>query len=261
VYLAHWGLQRKPFDNTLDLRFFYLSSQHEEALSRLSYVIESRKEAAVLTGEVGCGKSLLCRTLMHRLSEGNYTVGFIPNPHYSALEFLQALLHSLGESELPEKKLPLLIAWQKTLEAEVEKGKHCVAIVDEAHRMSAATLEEAGLLLNYQLSDRVIFTLILVGQPELNDLVEQNQPLDQRVFLKYHLRPLSLEETAAYMTFRLKQAGMLENVFSSAAIERIAAVTGGIPRRINTLCDLCLLAGYGAGVKRIDADIVSAVAT
>ncbi|MBI3800969.1 MAG: AAA family ATPase [Deltaproteobacteria bacterium] len=261
LYLAHWGLQRQPFENTLDLRFLYLSSQHEEALSRLSYVIESRKEAAVLTGEVGCGKSLLCRTLMHKLSEENYTVGFIPNPQYSALEFLQALLFSLGERELPEKKLPLLVALQKKLGEEAEKGKHCVAVIDEAHLMSATTLEEARLLLNYQFPDRIIFTLILVGQPELKDLVEQNRPLDQRVFLKYHLFPLALEETAAYMTFRLKQAGLLENVFSPTAIEQIAAVTGGIPRRINTVCDLCLLAGYGAGVKQINADVVNAVVT
>lgn len=260
MYLAYWQLDRPAFENTPDPQFFYLSRDHEEALCRLSYAIQNRKEAAMLTGEVGCGKSLICQSLIKSLPVETYNVAYISNPKYPPLDFLQALLFHLGfEHEIPGKKMQIVAALKKKIREEAEKGRHTVLIVDEAHTMDAEALEETRLLLNDQLPDRFIVTLVLVGQSSLKEPVGQNSPLDQRVFLRYHLPALSAEDTARYIAFRLERAGLKGNVFDDAAKERIYEVSGGIPRRINIICALCLLVGQGARVNKIGSNIVNLV--
>ncbi len=260
MYLAYWQLDRPAFENTPDPRFFYLSRDHEEALCRLSYAIQNRKEAAMLTGEVGCGKSLICQALIRNLPQETYNVAYISNPKYAPLDFLQALLFHLGfEREIPEKKIQIIAALKRKITEEAEKGRHTVVIVDEAHTMDVEALEETRLLLNDQLPDRFIVTLLLVGQGTLKEPVARNGPLDQRVFLRYHLPALSAEDTARYIAFRLEKAGLTGNIFDDAAKDRIYELSGGIPRRINVICSLSLLVGQGARVSKIGPNIVNLV--
>jgi len=262
MYRQYWGLQKKPFDNTPDPDFLYRSSQHEEALSRLLYAIQERKGLAVLTGVFGCGKTVLGQELLRELSEDRYRIGFINYPLLSHVEFLLAIVKSLGAGNLPINKSEVLVNFvldslNSILLDNLRDGKDSVIIVDEAHAIQEIQIfESLRLLLNFQLPNRFLITLILCGQPELREKLESNKQLSQRIAIKCHLTNLDLNNTVDYILHRLKVAGRQEPIFTEEALTAVYEHTSGIPRRINRLCDLCLLSGFGKGLSIIDQAIV-----
>lgn len=260
MYEEYWSLKGLPFENVPDPRFFYTSAEHEEALLRLRYAISRRKGAIMLTGEVGCGKTLLSRVLTMELPEGRYEVAMIPNPTMSPSDLIKEILYQLGRESSASSKAELLQCLNDELLKNMERGKETLIIVDEAQAIEDVhTLEELRLLLNFQLNDRFLMTLTLIGQPELKGMIKKIPQLDQRIAIRYHLRPLNLQETGNYVHFRLKAAGASREIFTKEATGLIYSYTQGVPRKINNVCDLALLVGYSARADQIDGRILSGV--
>lgn len=263
MYKEYWKFEVSPFQNTPDPRFFYPSPQHDEALSRLLYAIQQKVGAAMLTGTFGCGKTLLGQTLLKTLAGEKYKIAFIKNPKMDYIELLVAIVQELGGGKaLPTKKSDLVAPFilnelKEILENNLKDGSETVVIIDEAHVIEdPSVLEGLRLLLNFQSSDQFLLTLLLLGQPELRTQVSQFKPFSQRIGIKCHLDHLSAEETGHYIQRRLKAAGRTEPLFTEDAVQVISEQTGGIPRKINTLCDLCLLAGFSKKSAHIDKQIV-----
>lgn len=262
MYKEYWNLNEMPFENTPDPRFFYHSSQHEEALTMMVYAIRYRKGGGLLTGVFGCGKTLLAQTLLDELSKDRYKTAIINNPQLEYVELLRAIVRNLKAIELPEKKTELsadylLEVLGQILQNNLSDGKETVIIIDEAHIIQdERVFEELRLLLNFQLRERFLLTLLILGQPELKQKIEDNKQLEQRIAVKYHLDALDLEDTKRYIQHRLKVAGQASEIFSEEALRLIYEHSGGIPRRINHLCDISLLSGFGKEAKIIDKQII-----
>lgn len=261
MYLSYWGLTEKPFSNTSDPRFLCLSPQHEEALSRLRYCVTNHNACAMLTGVFGSGKTLLTQALFDSLSSDQYLKAFIFNPHLSHVELLREIIYQLGvRDRIPETKTDILHRLSDILNDNYSEGRHTVIVVDEAHLIEDRMIfEELRLLLNFQRRDTFLLTLILVGQPELREKISQMKPFDQRISIRFHLKGLREEETASYIHHRLQVAGASRTIFQDAAIHAVHESTGGIPRRINQICDLALLTGYGMRSEQITSDIIREV--
>jgi len=267
VYEAYWKLKEKPFENTPDPRFLFSSAQHQEGLTRLLYCVRESKGAGMLSGTFGCGKTLLARVLMRELEREVYRVALITDPLLKPEELLLTIANRLGAQELPQTRSELLMnvvldAIMAVLEENAKEGRRSVVIVDEAHVIEERVVwERLRLLLNAQWEDRFLVTLLLLGQPELKQKVQADKPLAQRIALRCHLEGLSAEETVAYIQHRLAVAGRADGeVCTAAALRLIHEKTGGIPRRINQLCDLALLTGYGQKVTRVDDALIRNVA-
>lgn len=257
MYEKYWKLREKPFENTPDPRFLYNSPQHEEGLNRLLYVVKEGKGAGLLTGIYGCGKTLLARALMKELENSVYKTAIISNPRLDDLELLRMIAYNLGVSEPSTHKADVLIALERILKNNINDGKKTVILIDEAHAIEDKNIfEEIRLLLNFQLENKFLLTLLILGQPELKDKIESNKQLNQRIAMRYHLEALSLVEAEKYIKHRLKVSGAQQNIFDDQAINLIHERSGGIPRRINQLCDTSLLTGYGKEASGIDFDIV-----
>jgi len=271
MYEKHWNLKEKPFQNTPDPRYLYLSGQHEDALMKLSYVVAQRLGCGLLSGVFGCGKTLLGKVLLNDLGAGRYSCAFINNPQVSEpAELFRAIVRNLGGQALPDKKSdllldPLLEKLQAILVDNARDGKETIIIIDEAHAIEDPKIfEQMRLLLNFQLEDRFLLTLLILGQPEIKDKIENLKALDQRIAVRCHIGPLSDEDVSKYINHRLKVAGWqppsLESaIFSKEAMDVIFKHSGGIPRRINNLCDLALMNGFARKVNRIEADLVNSV--
>lgn len=262
MYRVHWELKELPFENVPDPRFFYASDKHQEALMRLLYAVHSRKGAAMLTGGVGCGKTVLSRILFSHLSETKYDVGLVTNPSLEPIELLREILYQLGIDPPERDRIGLLHALNEGLLNTMQQGKDTILIVDEAQAISEdATFEELRLLLNFQMNDRFLLTLILMGQPELKERVVANAQLDQRIGIRYHLQHLDMAETRQYMEFRLQRAGLKEGrkIFAPATYPLIYQHSQGIPRNINNICDMSLLSGYSLQLREIGPDLIEKV--
>lgn len=257
MYEEYWKLREKPFENTPNPRFFYNSRQHEEALARMTYVITEEKGAGMLTGVYGCGKTVLGKALLSELEKDVYRVGFVTNPRLDEVEILRMIAHHLGALELPVRKTDILIVIEKILTNNRKDGKKTVIVIDEAHTIDDRNIfEEIRLLLNFQLEDKFLLTLLLLGQPELKEKIEGNKQLLQRIAMRYHLDGLTGAETGNYIRHRLKVAGGQNIEFDSPSMRLIYERSGGIPRRINHICDMCLLTGYGNRVSSISEAII-----
>lgn len=265
MYEEYWKLTEKPFENTPDPRFFYYSAQHEEALMRLTYVIQERKGAAMLTGVFGCGKTLIASALFEKLQRGSYRMALIANPQLEYVELLRTIAIRLGATGLPIKKTELLTDFLldtlgEILENNANDGKDTVVVIDEAHIIEDKKIfEELRMLLNFQRKDRFLLTLLLLGQPELRKNIDNIKQLAQRIAIRYHLDRLSKQDTEAYIGHRLKIAGRVDPIFTSEATELIYQQSGGIPRRINHICDMSLFIGFGKKAERIDEGIIKEV--
>ncbi len=261
MYLAYWGFNEEPFQNTSDPKFFCFSEQHEEALSRLRYAVQEYKACALLTGIFGSGKTLLAQTLLDNLPPDKFARAFIFNPQLNSVEILREIIYQLGiHDNLPEQKTDILHRLTDILNDNYAEGRHTVIIVDEAHLIEDRLLfEELRLLLNFQKRDKFLLTLILIGQPELRDKITHLKPFDQRVSIRFHLKGLTLEETKAYILHRLRVAGAARPIFEEETFTAIHESTGGIPRRINQVCDLALLAGFGMKAQEINVSIIQEV--
>ena len=265
MYESYWGLKEKPFENTPDPRFFYYSSQHEESLYRLLYAVKEQKGAAMLSGVFGCGKTLIGRTILRELGKDIYRTAFITNPQLDYIELLMAIANSLGARDLPTKKTEVLTnvvleSIGTILENNLKDNKKTVVIIDEAHVITDKYVWEGlRLLLNFQTEGRFLLTLLLLGQPELKDIVDSNKQLSQRIAIRCHLGALSQEDTVKYIHHRLNISGATKHIFTEEVLGVIYTKSGGIPRRINQICDLALLTGLGRRAEKIDSGIIAEV--
>ena len=260
MYEEYWGLREKPFENTPNPRFYYRSPEHEETFARMLYAIRERKGAAVISGEYGSGKTLLGRSLMQELDDDRYEVAFLFNPKLSPLQFLKELVHQLGGNGKDNDKVRLMRNLNEILYTNYRRGKDTVILIDEAQAIpDQEVFEEIRLLLNFQLNERFLLTLLLVGQPELREKVAAIPQFAQRVAVQYHLKGLTHEETVGYIQHRLRIAGAYYNMFLDESYSLIYAGSGGIPRRINQICDLSLFEGLGGRVSRIGLEIIKSI--
>ncbi len=258
MYTDFFGLNEKPFSITPDPRYLYLTRRHADALAHLIYGISESGGFIQLTGEVGTGKTTLIRSLLEQLPK-KAKIAVILNPNLSAHEFLQAIcveLHIL----LPPKqsKSELISALNNYLLRAHSEGTRVVLIVDEAQTLDAEVLEQVRLLTNLETSKHKLLQIILIGQPELRDVLQRRdmRQIAQRITGRYHLEPLSREETIAYVKHRMKVAGTHAEVFKPSAIRELFRRSSGIPRLINVVADRALLAAYSLDRTKIDGPLV-----
>jgi type II secretory pathway predicted ATPase ExeA len=261
MYLEYWGLHTKPFQNTADPRFLCLSEQHQEALIRLKYAVQEFRACALLTGVFGSGKTLLAQALMDGLTRDQFNAAFIFNPQLSPVELLREIIYHLGvHDRIPEQKTDILHRLTEILTDNDNEGRHTVIIIDEAHLIEdRLILEELRLLMNFQKRDKFLITLILVGQPELREKINQLKAFEQRISIRFHLKGLKPEETKIYILHRLKVAGAGREIFEESTFHQIYESSGGLPRRINQICDLALLTGFGMKAPLINEALVREV--
>jgi type II secretory pathway predicted ATPase ExeA len=260
MYKRYFGFREKPFSKTPDPRFLFLSRGHEEALARLEFAVEER-ELAVLTGEIGCGKTTLSRALMDRLGD-RFRFCYIINPRLNAIEFLRTIARIL-EIEIPADAKDTLIDQLHTAIYSLHQRDICpVLVIDEAQMIAdAEVFDEIRLLTNFQLDDRNLLGVVIMGQPELRPMLAKSrfEPLRQRISLHYHLDPLLPEEVMEYLDFRLEAAGGPPGLFTPDAVQRIHELTGGVPRKINSMATHALLVAYGCDAALIDSGIIDEI--
>jgi general secretion pathway protein A len=259
MYCQFYGLKERPFNVTSDPAFFFLSKKHNEALSHLFYGVAQRKGIIVLTGEIGTGKTTLCRFFLNQLGKKVKTA-FILNPHFSEVQLLEAIVKDFGISVKDTSRLDLVGALNKFLLAETTAGNNIVLIIDEAQNLKPRQLEQVRLLSNLETQKDKLLQVILVGQPELNQRLnlQDLRQLRQRIMVRYHISPLEREEISDYIKHRLATAGSEGTVhFSEEAIKTVADFSSGTPRLINMLCDRALLAGFVAETNTIGMDIIN----
>ncbi len=259
MYEGYWGLHEKPFRKTPDPRYLFLNETYEEALERLLFAVEEM-ELALLTGEVGSGKTLLTRALADRLGD-RCEVGMILNPRLSPRQFLRAVAKELGVKEPRFHSNDLLEqVHDRLLELDAE-GRAALLIVDEAHLIPGRpTFEEIRLLTNFQLDDRNLVAIVLVGQPELRERLRHRayRALTQRIGVSFDLVPLAAEDTRDYLAHRLAVAGG-RPLFTEEAVARLHAASGGVPRVLNQLATQALLEGMARGATQVDGSVAGAV--
>ena len=260
MYTSFFGLQEKPFAITPDPRYLYLSERHAEALAHLLYGINEAGGFIQLTGEVGTGKTTVIRSLLEQLP-GHAEVALILNPRVTPAEFLLTICEEL-HLQVPEHgrdstKVLMDLLGHYLLEAHA-RGRRVVLIVDEAQNLSPQTLEQVRLLTNLETATTKLLQIILIGQEELRTLLEQAdlRQLAQRITGRYHLSPLSREETAGYVKHRMRVAGATAEAFTPSALKEIHRLSGGIPRVINVVCDRALLGAFTREDHRVGASYV-----
>jgi len=258
MYKKHWSLNKLPFENTPDTEFFFESEKHEEAFSRLSYVVDEKKSCAVITGAYGTGKTLILKALEREFRKKGYMFSFVNNPRLDDLGLLKMILHNFTGHNVPERKEDVLMGIEKFMRDTYQDGKHVVVVIDEAQLIEDAyVFEELRLLLNFQTETRFLVTLLLSGQPELKAKLDSNKQFSQRIVLSYNLEPLSFGETEKYIEHRLKISGLAENIFDDAALDLLYKRSGGIPRWINNIANMSMLTAFSKGEKAIGSEIVA----
>ena len=261
MYESYWGLREKPFSNTPDPRYLFLSASHEEALTRLLYAVTETRGGVLFTGDYGCGKTLLTRVLLAELAPAFFEVALLTHPNLGPDEILRELLYQFGAPWSGGGKPALLRSLVSFLLACDARRRGVVVLVDEAQLVTPRlSLEELRLLLNLQKDDRFLLTLILVGQPELRGVVDSVPQFKQRLTLRCHIGPLDEKETTLYVLHRLRMAGAKRPIFSRDALVAVHTASTGVPRVINSLCDFALLVGFGQRAKYIDEETVWQVA-
>jgi general secretion pathway protein A len=265
MYREFYNLTRNPFEVSPDPYFFYPTPRHNEALALLNYGILRRKGFVVVTGEVGTGKTLLVRCLLDSLALHKVAFAYIYNPILSVQSFLEHVLTDLGLSAVSRSKTEALSRLNNYLMARAREDLTTALVVDEAQLLSWTLLEEIRLLTNLETIHGKLLQIVLAGQPELDRKLDSHQlrQLKQRVGLRYNLLPLEQKEVEGYVHRRLELAGANEKenaIFSPEAIEAIYSLSKGIPRLVNTLCENCLMLGFGLQAVQITPAIVQEVA-
>ena len=259
MYEKHFGLSHKPFAITPDPRYLYLSDRHREALAHLLYGVGEGGGFVQLTGEVGTGKTTLCRSLLEQLPP-EVDLALILNPRLDAVELVAAVCDELGAPyPAGSKSLKVLVSvLNDHLLQSHAAGRRTVLVIDEAQNLSPEVLEQVRLLTNLETAETKLLEIILIGQPELRDLLERPElrQLAQRITARYHLDPLSPAETVAYVRHRLRVAGVSRPLFSKSALKTLARLSGGVPRLINVICDRALLGAYVEEKAEVDERII-----
>ena len=259
MYLKHFNLSERPFSITPDPRFLYMSPRHREALAHLLFGLGEGGGFVQLTGEVGTGKTTMCRCLLEHVPE-NVDLAMVLNPKVTSIELIATVCDELGiKYQEKDSSIKMLtdVLNDYLLEAH-GKGRRTVLIIDEAQNLSADVLEQVRLLTNLETPTRKLLQIILIGQPELRTLLQRDdmRQLAQRVTARYRLEPVTREETGAYIKHRLHICGASRQIFNKAAVDLIYKLSGGIPRLINVLCDRALLGAYTENKLQIDKRIV-----
>jgi len=262
MYLEFYGLNQMPFALTPDPHFLFGTDSHLEVLATLKYAIEHNKGLVVITGESGTGKTTVLRAAMQQFGPETHLV-YLFNPFLTASEFFEQLanemeLGSPSQASKPER----LAAMGRLLAARHSQGLRTVLIIDEAHGLPTALLEEIRLLMNFETNSDKLLQVVLSGQPELDDALNRAslRQLKQRVSLRCNIKTLTVFDINKYIRFRLQQAGATNlNLFDFTAIALIGHASGGIPRVINNICDNALLYGYASGSKSISRDLIEEV--
>jgi general secretion pathway protein A len=260
MYTSFFGLNEKPFSITPDPRYLFMSERHGEALAHLVYGVNESGGFMQLTGEVGTGKTTLVRTLLLNRMPANADVAVCLNPQLSAREFLVTICEELGVT-VPEERgsiKALIDSLNRHLLAAHADGRRTILVVDEAQNLAPDVLEEVRLLTNLETAKQKLLQIILIGQPELRDLLARNdlRQLAQRITGRYHLEPLSRDETAQYVEHRLKVAGALGEVFDAGAKREVFRLSQGVPRLINVICDRALLGAYSSENRRVNRRMI-----
>ena len=264
MYLEHFNLTERPFSITPDPRFLYMSARHREALAHLLYGLGDGGGFVQLTGEVGTGKTTICRCLLEQIPE-NVDLAVVLNPKVTSIELIATVCDELGigyDADNESIKSLTDVLNRYLLDA-YARGRHTVLIIDEAQNLSADVLEQVRLLTNLETATQKLLQIILIGQPELRSLLarEDMRQLAQRVTARYHLEPISREETSAYIRHRLQICGSSQTVFNKRAVDKIQHLSGGIPRLINVLCDRSMLGAFVEGRAQVDARVVKKAAS
>lgn len=258
MYLQFYKLAEKPFSVTSDPNFLFLSRRHRDAISHMQYGIQERMGFLEITGEIGTGKTTLCKALLNALDEHTKTA-FILNSNLSEIQLLEAIVQDFGIQLKNKNKLTMLNALNKFLLEQLELNNNAVLIVDEAQNLKPSILEQIRLLSNLETEKEKLLQIVLVGQPELREKLASSSlaQLRQRIAIRYHISPLDKDEIPGYILHRLDIAGSEgRNFFDTDAMGEIYKFSRGIPRLINIICDKSLLAGYIAEKKAIDSIIV-----
>ncbi|MFC1658420.1 ExeA family protein [Candidatus Omnitrophota bacterium] len=266
MYEKFYNLKEKPFNMNPDSRFFFPSEEHSEALHSLLYTINERKGFAVVSGEIGSGKTTVCRTLLNKL-EGGTKLALITNTHLTPKQLICSILDEL---EVPFQyhwtKSKLLSCLNKFLIEQIYLNFNIVVIIDEAQNLDMKTLEEVRMLSNLETEREKLIQIVLLGQPELEDILESKEleQLRQRVAVYFHIFPLNSNQTEDYIRHRLTIAGLNGNgsglMFNDKALKSIHNHSGGVPRLINSICDRALLTGYINEKWQISEDVINEVA-
>jgi general secretion pathway protein A len=262
MYHTFYGLIRAPFEMTPDPAFLYLGETHREGLAILVYGVRSRKGFVMLTGEVGTGKTTLLHALLAQL-DASTDSAYIFNPRLEPLDFFQLLFDDLGIEEACFNKAEYLLALNRYLIDRLKGDRTVLLIIDEAQNLSAEMLEEIRLLSNLETPNSKLIQILLVGQPELSEMLDRDdlRQLRQRIVLRHELKPFDAGELEFYVEERLRLAGYTgKGIFKRSALRELFAVTGGVPRLLNVVCDGALLTGYGRDQATLDAEIIREVA-
>jgi len=261
MYAVHYGFREKPFALSPDPRYLFLSASHREVLGHLVYGIEQGEGFMAISGEVGTGKTTLCRTLLERLGS-SCEIAFLFNPTLGPTDLIKAINAELGLSTFGDSRTELLDVLNTFLLEKHAEGRRVLVIIDEAQNLPVETLEQLRLLSNLETHTAKLLQIVLIGQPELDaklDAPELRQ-LRQRIGVWCRLGPLQRDETLAYVAHRLRVAGGSETIFSPSALALVHRHARGVPRLVNLLCDRALLLGYAEGARQIGRGIVTSVA-
>ena len=252
MYTKFFGLIKKPFSLSPDPTFLYLSPKHKKALTTLKYGLVSQASITVITGDIGSGKTTLIMTVLAKV-ENQCTVGLITNTHSSFGDLLTWVLASFNIPHETKNKAERYQIFANFLSEEHKKQRRVILIVDEAQNMDIETLEELRLLSNVNIADHIKLQMILVGQPELVDKLNQPELVQfaQRISIEYHLKPLNFEETQNYIVHRLQIAGGDPGIFTEAATATVFYYTEGVPRLINNICDLAMVFAFASESRKV----------
>ena len=264
MYTSFFGLNEKPFTITPDPRYLFMSERHGEGLAHLVYGVTESGGFIQLTGEVGTGKTTLVRTLLGQIPS-EVDIALILNPQLTAVEFLMTICEEL-RVELPKQRYSakaLVDALNQHLLTAHARGRRTILLIDEAQNLSEGVLEQLRLLTNLETAKQKLLQIILIAQPELREKLAQDslRQLAQRVTGRYHLEPLSPEETSRYIDHRLRVAGALTEIFDPMAKREVYRLSGGVPRIINVICDRALLGAYSRESRTIDRRLVRKAAS
>lgn len=259
MYKQYFGLSESPFSIAPDPRYLFLSDKHREALAHLIYGVGDQGGFVLLTGEVGTGKTTICRCLLQQVPD-NADIAFIINPKQSVNQLLQSIFRELQIAlEKGATSKDLIDHFNQYLLAAHGRGRNTILIIDEAQNLTPDVLEQLRLLTNLETNEKKLLQLVLLGQPELNKMLERPElrQLAQRITARYHLSPLSAKEVAEYIEHRLSVAGCRTVLFTPAAIRWVYRFSKGVPRLINLICDRALLGAYATNSEQVTGKIIA----
>ncbi len=262
-YAEYFGFEREPFSNAPDARFYFNSEQHRQSLQRLMYAVDSNKGLAVLIGGIGTGKTTLARRMLDCLPEDRYESSLLVMVHSGITPewILTRIAMQFGVEAPASDRLTLLKQLYDRLLQIEESGRRAVVLIDEAQMLQTRELmEEFRGLLNLEIPSKKLLNIVFFGLPEVEDCLRLDEPLAQRVAVKYHLHSFTIDATTSYINHRLRIAGAARAIFVDDAIPAIHRFAGGVPRLINTLCDNCLFEAFMRKMEHVDVSVVHSVA-